>query len=109
MVTSSAPGGSHTDPSSCAAWSSVRVPARRRPGLITSTGRVPIELELTRPSAERLSACMSGYAAQSNIRGVLYMIDDRDIARIIETTAAHLGLSALIHLQRVSTRAADLA
>jgi hypothetical protein len=77
--------------------------------LITSTGRVPIELQLTRPAAETLSAIMSGYAAQPNIRSVLYMIDEQDIARTIETTANRLGISKLIHLQRISLRTVDLA
>ena len=52
--------------------------------LITSTGRVPIELELTCPRVERLSAIMSSYTTQPDIRGVLYMTDDQRVARVIE-------------------------
>jgi hypothetical protein len=73
--------------------------------LITSTGRVPIELELSRPAAERLGAIMSGYAAHPNIRGVLYMTDDPSVAQVVETVSDHLGISALIHLQRINIQA----
>ena len=77
--------------------------------LITSAGQVPIELELSRPHAERLAANMSGYAAQPNIRGVLYMTHDQPIARLVETTAARLGISKLVHLQRIKLQAAEPA
>lgn len=76
--------------------------------LITSAGRVPIELELSRPRAERLGAIMSGYAADPNIRRVLYMTDDQVVARVIDTVSRHLGISALIHIQRISLQAVDL-
>ncbi|HTX11963.1 MAG TPA: hypothetical protein VME22_25300 [Solirubrobacteraceae bacterium] len=76
--------------------------------LITSAGRVPIELELSRPRGERLSGIMSGYAAQPNLRGVLYMTDDQRVTRIVETTAARLGIAPLIHLQRIKLQAVEL-
>lgn len=76
--------------------------------LITSTGRVPIELELSLPRTERLSANMAVYAAEPNIRGVLYMTDEQRIARVIATVSARLGISPLIHLQRISLKAAEL-
>ena len=76
--------------------------------LITSTGRVPIELELSCPGAERLRSITSGYAAAPNIRGVLYMTDHRRVARLIETVSARLGISELIHVQRISLRAVEL-
>ena len=77
--------------------------------LTTSEGRVPIELELSRPNAEQLSATMSAYAAQSNIRGVLYMTDDPRVARVIETVSGRLGISPLIHLQRIRLQAVEPA
>lgn len=77
--------------------------------LITSAGRVPIELELSRPGPRRLGAIMSGYAAQPNIRSVLYMTDDHRVDRVIETVAGRLGLSALIHLQRIKIHADEPA
>jgi hypothetical protein len=77
--------------------------------LITSTGRVPIELELSCPVAERLSAIMSGYAAEPNIRSLLYMTDDQRVAQLVETVSGRLGISALIHLQRIRFRGAELA
>lgn len=76
--------------------------------LITSDGRVPIELELSRPGAERLGAVMSGYAADPSIRGVLYMTDDQRVAHIIETVSGRLGISPLIHLQRIRLSAVEL-
>ena len=77
--------------------------------LITSAGRVPIELELSCPGAERLGSIMSGYAAHPNIRGVLYMTDNHRVARLIDTVSTRLGISELIHLQRISLQAAELA
>jgi hypothetical protein len=77
--------------------------------LITSTGRVPIELELSYPAAERLGAIMSGYAAEPNIRSVLYMTDDQRVAQLVETVSGRLGISPLIHLQRIRFRGAELA
>jgi hypothetical protein len=68
--------------------------------LITSAGRVPIELALSSPGGERLGAIMNGYASVPNIRGVLYLTDDRRVARVVETVSGRLGISALIHLQR---------
>ena len=77
--------------------------------LISSAARVPIELELSCPDAERLGSIMRGYAAQPNIRGVLYMTDNHRVALLIETVSAHLGISELIHLQRISLQAGELA
>lgn len=75
--------------------------------LITSTGRVPIELELSSPGAELLGAIMSGYAVAPAISGVLYMTDDERVARVIETVSDRLGISPLIHLQRIKIQAAE--
>lgn len=77
--------------------------------LITRAGLVPIELELSRPAPERLGAIMSGYAAQPNIRGVLYMTDDEHVARAIKTVSDRLGISTLIHLQRIKIQAPEPA
>jgi hypothetical protein len=44
---------------------------------------------------------MRGYAAESNIHRVLYMTDDQRVGRLFHTASSLLGLSALIHLQRV--------
>jgi hypothetical protein len=77
--------------------------------LITPAGHVPIEFQLSRPAAERLGAIMSGYAAQPSIRGVLYMTDDEPVARVIKTVSERLGISPLIHLQRIKIQAADPA
>ena len=51
---------------------------------------------------------MSGYAAQPNIRGVNYMTDDQRVARLVHTLSARLGISALIHLQRIKIEAVEL-
>ncbi|MBV8991426.1 MAG: hypothetical protein JO286_06205 [Solirubrobacterales bacterium] len=77
--------------------------------LITPAGRVPIELELSARGAERLGAIMSGYAAHPNIRGVLYMTDDHRVARLIDTLSTRLGISELIHLQRIRFQALEPA
>ncbi|MBV9363193.1 MAG: hypothetical protein JOY89_03070 [Solirubrobacterales bacterium] len=52
---------------------------------------------------------MSGYAAHPNIRGVLYMTDNHRVARLIDTVSTRLGISELIHLQRISLQAGELA
>jgi hypothetical protein len=77
--------------------------------LTTSTGRVPIELQLTRPSTQRLGAVMRGYAAAPGIRGVLYMTDDDRVGLDVKTMSDRLGISALIHLQRITIPAAEPA
>ena len=77
--------------------------------LITSAGWVPIELELSVPTRTRLSAIMSGYATEPNIRSVLYMTDDERVARVIQTASRRLGISALVHLQRIRIHGAELA
>jgi hypothetical protein len=77
--------------------------------LITPSGRVPIELEPSRPATQRLSGIMTGYAAQPNIRSVLYMTDDQRVAHVIKTVSGRLGISALIHLQRISIPAGEPA
>ena len=73
--------------------------------LITPDGRVPIELRLTCPSVERHTAIMRVYAAQPNIHRVLYMTDDQNAGRIAHTVSSRLGLSALIHIERVRIQA----
>jgi len=69
--------------------------------LITSEGRVPIELALSSPGRDRLTAVMSGYAAEPNVRSLLYMTDDPRVWRLVEAEAERLGISDLIHLQRI--------
>ena len=95
------PGGTDAPP-----WTGLHYPDLL---LITSTGRVPIELELSCPSAERINAIMSGYAADPNIRVVLYMTDDPRVAQLVETVSGRLGISKLIHLQRIKIHAAEPA
>ena len=77
--------------------------------LITSAGRIPIELELSVPAAERLGAIMSAYAAQPNLRGVIYMTDDQRVAGVVKTVSGRLGISALIHLQLIKFQTAEPA
>ncbi len=78
---------------------------RHYPDLVleTATGhRVAIELELTTKTRGRRREILGGYAIDSRIDAVLYLAETASAMRAIERSAADLGLSSLIHVQRVS-------
>jgi hypothetical protein len=69
--------------------------------LHTADGRrIALELELS-AKGRRLEAILSGYAADRRVDGVVYLVESESVARAVRDTARRIGLSSLIHLQRV--------
>jgi hypothetical protein len=64
--------------------------------------RVAIELELTSKGPRRLESILAAYGADPRIRAVLYLAEKPGIRRDVEATAARLGISELVHVQRVA-------
>jgi len=70
--------------------------------LRTADGRrIALELELTPKSRTRLEAILAGYGADPRIAGVVYLVERAAIARAVETGARRVGVSDLVHVQRV--------
>jgi len=70
--------------------------------LITPEGRrIAVELELSPKGRTRREKILAGYASDSRIDAVLYLTEDRSIARSIEGSARRLGIAALVHVQPV--------
>jgi hypothetical protein len=70
--------------------------------LITADGRrVALELELTPKSRVRLESILAGYGADPRIAGVVYLVASPGVARAVEAAARRVGVSDLIHFQRV--------
>jgi hypothetical protein len=75
------------------------------PDLVLETGsrrRVALELELTSKSPARREGILGGYAVDRRIDAVAYLVDRPSIGRAISQSAARLGISDLVHVQRVS-------
>jgi len=68
--------------------------------------RVAFELELSGKSRVRRERILSGYAADPRIDAVVYLVDEPHVSRAIQTTARKLGISDLVHVQRVQRRPA---
>jgi hypothetical protein len=81
--------------------------------LITAEGkRVAVELELTGKGRARRERILGGYGADSRVDAVLYLAENRSIARSVQASAARLGLGSIIHAQPVrwaAGRAPDAA
>ena len=74
------------------------------PDLVLRTAdgrRVGLELELTPKARTRLENILAGYAADPRFAGVVYLVEKRSVARAVQATARRLGISDLVHLQRV--------
>ncbi|HYB28588.1 MAG TPA: hypothetical protein VEF89_18385 [Solirubrobacteraceae bacterium] len=70
--------------------------------LRTADGRrIALELELTPKSRTRLEAILAGYGSEPRIAGVVYLVERPAIARSVETGARRVGVSDLVHVQRV--------
>ena len=61
---------------------------------------VAIELELSHKKRARRETILGGYALDRRIDAVVYFVDNPATGRAIEASAARLGLSSLIHVQR---------
>ncbi|MGZ4174378.1 MAG: hypothetical protein ACXVQR_07860 [Solirubrobacteraceae bacterium] len=71
--------------------------------------RIAIELELSAKGRARREGLLAGYAADPRIDAVLYLCADDSVARGIRSSAARVGVSPLIHVQRVSWRGPEPA
>ncbi|MGH2867760.1 MAG: hypothetical protein ACRDNK_09350 [Solirubrobacteraceae bacterium] len=78
---------------------------RHYPDLLleTATGhRVAVELELSSKTPRRREEILGGYAIDARFDAVLYLVDRPEVGRAIERSAAALGLTDLVHVQRVA-------
>jgi hypothetical protein len=69
--------------------------------LIAEYGRVAIELALTSTPRRQLEAILTGYGADPSVAVVLYLVADPTIGQIVQSTAARVGLSALVRVHSV--------
>jgi hypothetical protein len=63
--------------------------------------RIAVELELSAKHRGRLEGILAGYAADARIDVVLYLVDRRSVATAVQASARRLGISDLVHVQRV--------
>jgi hypothetical protein len=76
------------------------------PDLVVVTGsghRVAFELELSTKGRTRREGILTGYAADRRIDAVVYLVERASVGRAIERSAARIGISDLVRVQRVST------
>ena len=74
------------------------------PDLVLRTAdgrRVALELELTAKSRTRLETILVGYGADPRFDGVVYLVQSPAVARSVQAAARRIGISELVHLQRV--------
>jgi hypothetical protein len=63
--------------------------------------RIAVELELSAKSPPRREGILAGYAIDPRIDVVLYLVDRPAVARSVRGSARRLGISDLVHIQRV--------
>ena len=74
------------------------------PDLILRTAdrrQIALELELTPKSRTRLETILAGYGADPRFDGAIYLVDRPAVARSVQAAARRLGISDLVHIQRV--------
>lgn len=79
-------------------------PRLHYPDLLLVTGdgkRIAVELELTGKGRARRERILGGYAADPRIDAVLYLVENRSLARSLQASAARLGIGAMVHVQPV--------
>jgi hypothetical protein len=70
--------------------------------LITPDARqIAVELELTSKERTRRERILAGYGGDPRIDAVLYLVDRRAVSRALEASAARLGISPMVQVQRV--------
>jgi hypothetical protein len=69
---------------------------------LSSGHRVAVELELTPKSPRRLREILGGYAIDSRVDAVLYLVERPSIGRAVERAAASLGTGPMVHVQTVA-------
>jgi hypothetical protein len=71
--------------------------------LVTQSGhRVAFELELSTKEVERRERILAGYAADRRVDAVIYLVERASVGRAIERSAARMGISDIVRVQRVS-------
>jgi hypothetical protein len=71
--------------------------------VVTDSGhRVAFELELSTKEVARRERILTGYAADRRIDAVVYLVDQPAVGRAIQRTAARMGISDIVRVQRVS-------
>jgi hypothetical protein len=74
------------------------------PDLVLRTAdgrRVGLELELTPKTRTRLETILSGYGADRRFDAVVYCVHSPTVGRAVQAAARRIGISELVHLQRV--------
>ncbi len=74
------------------------------PDLVLRTAdgrRIALELELTRKGRARLETILAGYGSDPRFAGVVYLVQSGAVARSVTAAARRVGISALVHVQRV--------
>lgn len=76
--------------------------------MLTDTGgrRIALELELSGKGRTRLEGILAGYASDARVDALVYLTDDLKVAHKVRGAARKLGISSLVHVQRVSFGAA---
>jgi hypothetical protein len=62
--------------------------------------RIAVELELTTKGRSRRERILEAYAADRRFDAVLYLVERPEVGRLIERSAARLGISKMVHVQR---------
>jgi hypothetical protein len=72
--------------------------------MLTDTGgrRIALELELSGKGKTRLEGILAGYGADARVDAVVYLTDDLKVAHKVRGAGRKLGISSLVHVQRVS-------
>ena len=80
-------------------------PARHYPDLLVRTAggrRIAVELELTAKTPRRLDTIMRGYAGDGSVDGVLYLVPNQSLMRLVGAAVARAGLGDLVRVQRTT-------
>lgn len=67
--------------------------------LVLAAGRVPVVLQGRPPPRAQLRMVLRGYAADARVAAVLFLISDLRVGEIVQSVAAGLELSRLVHVQ----------
>jgi hypothetical protein len=67
--------------------------------LLTKQGRIAVELVLDAPAPRVLEPVLHAYAADVRLSAVLFLVSDPWVGRLVQSVAAWLELSPLVHVQ----------
>lgn len=65
-----------------------------------AAGRVAVELVLAAPQPDEFAAVLRGYGADARMAGVLLLVNDPWVGRLVQSLAAGLELTAFARVQR---------